>query len=281
MSDTPQNGEVSTGTSTEVTTGKVNTEVVTTTEINDSAVDSGTTSQVQAESKEQVDELAKQKANDAWNKQYGQLKQAERDNASKDLELEQFRAAERERQAAAVGDIPPMPDAFDDDFDNKVKSRDEAITAQATYAANNAAYLQSQQFQQQQTAQTQQAVMNKLSDGFYSNATTGGASNEEVNLVVNTLNTMNPSQDLSVAIMSDASDGYVIAKYLAGNPMEMHELNTMNPVMAGAKLAEIKLKASALKPTQTETPQPVDQLSGAGAKPDTGKYPNSGGATFT
>ena len=49
------------------------------------------------------------------NTQYGQIKQGERDLAKANDQLAKFQSDERERQSAAVGNIPPMPkDQFDD-----------------------------------------------------------------------------------------------------------------------------------------------------------------------
>jgi len=107
MSDTPQNDDV------------VIEEGNAVIEINDSVLESDTSNQVQDESNEQVDEVkvAQDKANAAFNKQYGQLKQGERDLATANDQLAKFQQADRDRQAAQVGEIPAMPDAFDDDFD--------------------------------------------------------------------------------------------------------------------------------------------------------------------
>lgn len=198
------------------------------------------------------------------NKQYGVNKQLERDLA---VERE-FRAkteqADRERMAAQVGDIPAMPDAFDDDFDVKVKQRDDAIIANANYQAQNNAYLQQEQVNQQQAAQAQQAKQTELQNGFLGNAQSSGATNEEITGVISTLRQVNLSSDLGDAIMAD-KDGYFIAKHLAANPQEAYELNSMNPIFAGEKLLAIRQKASALKPKTSNTPAPATNLQGNGA----------------
>jgi len=61
--------------------------------------------------------------------------------------------------------------------------------------------------------------------------------------------------------------------------MEAHELNNMNPVLAGAKYAELKVKASALKPKTSNAPSPATNLQGNGVVPDDG-YNNIKGAKF-
>ncbi len=269
MSDTPQNDEV------------INEEVNIVIETNDSVLESDTSNQVQDESNEQVDEVkvAQDKANAAFNKQYGVNKQLERDVATRDAKIADFEKSERERQAAAVGEIPAMPDAFDDDYDVKVKQRDDAIIAQANFNAQNNAYLQQQQLTQQQAAQAAQQKQTELNNSFTANAKAAGATDKEFNEVINILNLGGITDNISDALKTDP-DGYFIAKHLAANPQEAHELNTMNPILAGAKFAELKLKASALKPKTSSTPAPATNLSGNGVDPESGKYSHIKGAKF-
>ncbi len=212
------------------------------------------------------------------NKQYGTIKQGERDLATANQELEHLKQADRDRQAAQVGEIPSMPDAFDDDFDVKVKQRDDAIIAQANFNAQNNAYLQQQDFNQQQAAQAAQQKQADLANSFADNARKAGATDKERNDIIAILNNGGMTGDVGSAIMSDP-DGYFIAKHLAANPMEAHELNTMNPILAGAKFAELKQKASALKPKTSNTPSPATNLQGNGVAPDDG-YKNIKGAIF-
>lgn len=269
MSDTPQNDDV------------IIEEDNAVIETNDSVLESDTSSQVQDESIEQVDEVAvaQEKANAAFNKQYGEKKQLERDLAAQAEKLAQFEQAERERQAAAVGNIPPMPDAFDDDFDVKVKQRDEAIIAQANYNAANNAYLEQQQFNQQQAAQAKQQEAAKLQNDFVTKARGIGATDEEFNGVINTLNNSGMTADTASGIMALGADGYLVAKLLAASPQEAHGFNSLNLMQQGAKLVELKQKASALKPKTSNAPSPATNLQGNGAGDQ--KHPALNGVTYT
>jgi len=250
-------------------------------ETNDSVPHSEGGEQVQAESEVQVDEVevAKQKANDAFNKQYGEKKQLERDLAAQAARVAQFEQAERERQAAAVGNLPDFPDEFEDNFEEKKAGYIKALGEQANYNAQNNAYLQQEQFNQQQAAQAQQAKTQELQNGFLSNAQSSGATNEEITNVINTVRQVNLSQDLSDAIMAD-KDGYFIAKHLAANPQEAYELNSMNIIQKGEKLIELRQKASALKPKTSSAPNPATNLSGNGTDPQAGQYTHIKGAKF-
>ena len=257
MSDTPQNDSV-------------DSEIVEQQEVetNDSAVASDTTTPVEGESEQQVDEVAvaQEKANAAFNKQYGEKKQLERDLAAQREINDKFQADERERQAAAVGNIPPMPtDQFDDNYDAELKAHIDAKTAQAVYNSQNETYLQQQQatqFQQQQVAQ-QAAV--KLQSDFVTNAKGAGATDKEFNDVISTLNSGDMTLETATGIMNLGADGYFIAKHLAANPQEANEFNNLSPMQQGMKLVELKQVASALKPKGTKAPAPADNLQGTTA----------------
>lgn len=251
MSDTPQSNESINET--------VNEEVA----INDSAPVSDTGNPVQDESNEQVDEVAvaQEKANAAFNKQYGEKKQLERDLAAQREINSKHEQAERDRQTAAVGDIPDMPDSFDDDYDAKLLVRDEAIRAQANHAAMNNAYVQQQQLTQQQAVQAQQVKVQESVVSYTAKATELGINKEELSTIGSTVANYGLSDELVMHILAD-SDGPLIAKHLAANAQDGYELANMSPYAVGSFLNNIKEKAIALKPKTSKTPAPVDSLQG-------------------
>ena len=269
MSDTPQNDDV------------IIEEDNAVIETNDSVPHSEGGEQVQAESIEQVDEVevAKQKANEAFNKQYGQLKQAERERDALQAKQDEADRAERERIANSVGNIPDMPDAFDDDYDVKVKQRDEAIVAQANYNAQNQAYLQQEQFNQQQAAYAKQEQLQKSMGDYSKKAVELGIEQNELQAAGNQVASYGLSDDLVMHILAD-SDGPLITKHLAANPQEGYELANMSPYSVGQFLDGIKAKASALKPKTSSTPSPATNLQGNGVDTESIRYNNIKGATF-
>jgi hypothetical protein len=268
MSDTPQNDDAI-----------ENVDVI---ETNDSVMDSEAITPVEGESEvQQVDEVeaAKQKANDAFNKQYGEKKQLERDLAAQREENAKFQQAERDRQAAKVGTIPDMPDSFDDDFDQKMKERDEALIAQANFNTQNQNYQQQQQFQQQQEAQAKQVKVQESMASYSQKATELGIKQEELQAAGNTVAQYGLSDDLVMHILAD-SDGPLITKHLAANPQEGFQLAQMSPFLVGNFLDGIRTKASALKPRTSNAPNPSDNLQGKGHKPSS-QHKHIGGATFS
>jgi len=219
MSDTPQNDEA------------INEEVNVEVEINDSIPTSESGEQVQAESNEQVDEVdevkvAQDKANAAFNKQYGEKKQLERDNAAQAQQLQQFQQAERERQAAQVGIIPPVPDAFDDNADELNRIRDEAITAQAVFNNNQANHLQQEQFNQQQAVQANNIENHRIVQDHNARTVKLGIKAEEMQQAENAVLQygLNPELLKHITTMEDSP---LVYKHLAANPQDAYQLASM------------------------------------------------------
>lgn len=268
MSDTPQNDSVD---------SEVIEPVI---ENNDSIVASEATDQVQVGSNEQVDEEAAKQAaiQKTINQKHFEAKQAERERDAANAKVEEFEKKERERQALAVGNIPNAPDPFDDDYAEKQAVYIKAIQEKATFDANNQAFLTQQQNQHIQTQQAQQVEFNKKLTNYSNRANELGINAEELQVAANTVGNYGLSDDLIKHIVSD-SDGPLITKHLAANPMEAMELINMSPYAIGSKLDAIKKSAAALKPTVSNTPDPVPSLQGNSVIPSDG-YNNIKGAKF-
>lgn len=251
----------------------------------DTGVDLATTSEAEHENQPQVDEDVEAKIanNEAIqkriNKEHFEKQQAKREAAEYKQKLEAYEEQQREQMAAQVGNIPPMPDAFDDDYEEKVKKRDEALVAQANFNAQNQAYLQQQQFNQQQEAQAKAEKLQKSMVSYSSKATELGIKQEELQAAGNTVAQYGLSDDLVMYILAD-SDGPLITKHLAANPQEGFELANMSPYGVGQFLDGIKQKASALKPKTSKAPKPATNLTGNGVDAEAGKYKNLSGTKY-
>lgn len=238
-------------------------------------------SEAEHEEQPHVDEEAvKQEAiNKAINKKHFEAQQAKRDLDAANNRIANFEAKEREQMAAQMGNIPDMPDPFDDDFDVKVKQRDEALIANTNYNTQNQAYLNNQAHQQQQQAQAKQAEVQKAIASYTGRATELGIKQPELNAAANIVSQYGLSDDLVFHILAD-KDGPLITKYLADHSDDGIELATMSPYLVGQYLDGIKTKAGALKPKTSSTPSPATNLSGNGVDPELGKYKYLEGATF-
>ena len=255
----------------------IETEVI---EDHNDGADLATASESEHEAKPEVDEeAAKQEAiQKAINKKHFEAQQAKRDLEAANSRIAEFEKQKREELAAKVGDIPAMPDAFDDDFDEKVRQRDEALIAQANYNLQNQSFLEQQQRQQQQEVQAKNAQVQESMTKYSQKATELGIAQEELQAAGNTVAQYGLSDDLVMHILAD-SDGPLITKHLAANPQEGFQLAQMSPFMVGNFLDGIRQKASTLKPKTSNTPKPSDNLHGRGHKPTDG-YQNISGAKF-
>ena len=245
-------------------------------------VELATTSEGEHEQNTQVDdEAAKQEAiNKAINKKHFEAQQAKRDLEAANTRIQEFENRQREEMAAQVGNIPPMPDAFDDDYEAKMAERDEALIKQAEFNHAQSAYnnqLQIQQQQQQaQQAQELQGTIQKYQD----RTKELGIDPNELQAAGNAVLQYGISDGLTMHILGD-SDGPLITKYLAANPTELATLSGMNDFQAAVHIESVKAKAAALKPKTSRAPAPAQNLRGNGVDPNSGKYQNIKGATFS
>lgn len=228
-----------------------------------------------------VDEAAKKQEaiQKAINEKTFKAKQAERNEKVALARVAELEQAERDRKAALVRDIPPMPDSFDDNFDEQLAQRDEAIRIKAEFDTSQQVYAQQQQFQQQQQA-AQRAVDNQSTvTAHKARASKLGIDDAEMTAAESQVLTFGLAPECLEHILKDESSPLIV-KHLAANPQEGFELAAMSPYAIGVHLEGIKAKAEALKPKSSNAPAPVDTLQGNGADPEAGKYKNLGGVKF-
>lgn len=243
--------------------------------------DLATDSDAEHEEQPQKAEIdAKQEAiNKAINKKHFEAQQAKRERDELARKLAEYEEKQREMEAAKYDNIPPIPDAFDDDYEAKMAERDKALLAQAQFRAQQEAYnRQQEQLRQQQEAQKYQEFNEQVTK-YGMRAKELGIPQEELQAAANTVGTLGLSDDLVRHIIAD-KDGPLIVRYLAANQADGIDLAQANPYSAGAKLIEIKQKASSLKPKKTGAPPPPTDISGKGAPKDLNKYPHIKGVKF-
>lgn len=227
-----------------------------------------------------VDETVNQDAiQKRINAKHFETQQTKRDLDAANKRIEAFEARQREQEAEQVGNIPPMPDSFDDDFDEKMAAREAQIVKKAQFDASQATLNQQQQFQQQQDAQKKQQEVQAQVQVYATRTKDLGISQDEIQAAGNVVAQYGISDDLTMAILGD-SDGPLITKYLAANPVELSSLSAMNPMQAAMHIERnVRSKATDLKPRTTNAPKPASDISsGANAKGST--YKNISGAKF-
>jgi len=234
------------------------------------------TAEVKSEPTEEEKEAKRQAA---FNKQYGEKKQLEREleaAKAKNLELQQ---AQQPQQAPQLGEFPS-----EYDFD----TTEEFTAAQHTYVQNaqavgrhEAQQQAAQNASQQQTnerARQQQEKVNADIVTYTENAKKNGIDASELQSAANAVESYGITPDLTYAILADP-DGPLLTKYLAANPQEVSTLIGMNLYAAGAYMTNLKAKAVALKPKASSAPKPSTDIQGGGGDPNRDS-PLIKGATF-
>lgn len=240
-----------------------------------------TEGQQEQNSQAEIDATKKQDAiNKAINEKHFKQMQAERERDEAVAKVAEFEKQQREAEAAKAGDIPPMPDELDDNFAEKLAAREEALVNNAKYQAGQDLYLQQQTALQQQQVAQQQANYQQARIAYNARATELGISPAELQAAETAVVNYGVNADTAARIMANKEDGPLIVKVLAENAADAVSLASMDPFAQGAFIAGLQSKVDALKPRQTNTPAPVETLTGTGAQTDLNKHPNSRGATF-
>lgn len=222
---------------------------------------------------------AQQATQDAINKKHFQAKQAERERDDALAKVAKFEQDKRDAEAVQAGNIPPIPDEFDDDFQTKMAERDAALVRKAQFEASQATFAAQQQANQQAVQQQAQAEFQKAQVNYLNRSVELGIDQAEMQAAGNAVVSYGLSEQLLTHIVAD-KDGPLITKHLAANPSDAITLAGMSPYDQGAYLSQIKAKAEALKPKQSTTPPPVESLTGGVAQTEPERFPNSAGSTF-
>lgn len=195
------------------------------------------------------------------------------------------RAEELERRLKEIEDskpqpaeptIPPVPDIYDDDFESKMRARDEAIAKHAEYRREQQLKQQQAHEKEQQQLQQQKEALMKKADEYTKRAVALGVDAQELAQAGQRINRF-VSDDVASFIL-ESDKGPLMTKYLAANPLEVDKLSQLNPMQAAVYLeTQVKPKAEQYgvkKPSSA--PEPVETLSGRGVSTE----PGPSGATF-
>lgn len=254
-------------------------EVSTTPELDDTGADLAPDSPAEGEENTTDEADAAQKAVDnAIGKQHFKYRTEQR---RADGLQEQLDEANRKLSTAqgAPGDvvIPPIPDTWDDEFEVKIRTRDDAIKRKATLEQQSLSNADNQRLTEQQAQRLELERSQELNNRFVENATKLGVTDKVLQASQKVVIDYGISAELATALIEDA-DGPLMVQHLAANPLDLHDLVNANPIQAGIKLGEIKVKAAKLKSKPSTTPDPATVLNGRGA-PSKERGPK--GATYT
>ena len=154
--------------------------------------------------------------------------------------------------------IPPMPDAYDPQFEAKVAARDEAIQKKA---AQDAQLQQQQQAQQQALLEKQQADVRQIQtqvDTMFTEGEKLGISKAELEKSDATVAQFITNQDLAKYVLAH-KEAAILVHYLASSAVDLEAIGKMAPVSASVYIENTVLpKAQALKPKPSNAPDPIE-----------------------
>ena len=235
----------------------------------------------------------------AINKQHKKYRTEKREKEALQSQLDAIAAKERDALAETHAKelvFPPAPVFPDDEFaDNypellaqyhadvaaqpaKVAAYAEAFQAKATYTANQNVITQQSEYQQQQKLQEQNEKAGELFNDHRERAKNAKIGISEIEYAERVVMSSGMDVELQRHVLA-MPDSHLVMKHLAGSSEDLANL-VSNPWQVGIILSDISEKAKSLQPATTNTPEPVVRLSGSGADPSKGKYPNSSGAKF-
>lgn len=210
------------------------------------------------------------------NKQTFAQRQAERerDEAKKELEAVRQKYVNIEPEQVS---IPPIPDAWDDNYEQKIRQRDEAILNKARADSLAAQKKEAEARQQQDRERAEYERSQAMQKQFLENSKKLGVDNEILSSAQDTIIEYGVTPDLAKTLLED-SNGPLMVQYLAANHAQLYDIvNADSAIKAGLMLADVKNKASSLKPKTSSAPSPATRLDGRAAPQ---KERGPAGATF-
>jgi hypothetical protein len=166
--------------------------------------------------------------------------------------------------------VPKEPDPYalsDQEYQQQLRMRDEAIARQAAFDAQQRFQQQEAQRLQQERLMREQEALNEKVATYSQRAVQLGISNEELQAAGNAVASFGISDDVVNYILDDDL-GPAITKYLSQNVTELDAIRAMTPAQAAVRIAtHVRDKAAALKPKVNAAPDPVEQPAKAGVAP--------------
>jgi len=161
--------------------------------------------------------------------------------------------------------IPPMPDAYDPEYQAKLTERDNAIQAKAK--ADAAAELEVQRTREVQEARQreQREEFRRQTDAMYTSAGKVGIKKEDIQKAEQTVALFVTDPSLAQFILAH-EDSALIVNHLASNVQELEKLSKLPATYAAAHIAaKIAPEAKKFKPRKSKAPDPLEIPQGAPA----------------
>ena len=197
-------------------------------------------------------------------KKVAKQREAERQAQEERQRREELEAELARLKAPSRPEIPPIPDYFEDNYEQKVRERDEAIRKAVEYDAQQRILSEQREAAAQREQQAQQEIMYGKVQDYSKRADKLGIKPDELQRAGNYVAQYELDDRLIEEILDD-DHGPAITVYLANNPMEIEQIRAMRPTKAWAYI-ESKIKAEAIgsRAKPKPSPEPLDNPKGTG-----------------
>jgi len=201
------------------------------------------------------------------NKQHRKFRDAERAAARVKADNERINKELEDLKAKSVDlTVPDVPDPYSDTYQADIAARDAAIANKAEHDAQaRSIEADKQKTEQAERDRAEQVDRERVAE-FDTRMVKHGLDATEVNKAATTLVEYGISDTFQDVLLDD-TDGPLMVAYLADNPVEVEKINSMSTLeLVNYLNAEIRPKASLLKPKTSDAPDPPRILSGGGAR---------------
>jgi len=188
--------------------------------------------------------------------------------AKQEYEQERRRREEVEQELAKFKQpqrptLPPAPDRWDDDYDEKQAEYNQALQEQIRYDAQQDFHRQQQEAIEQRKEQEDQQKQIERVNRYQSRVEKLGVDKAVLREAGPAVATVLNNQALVDYLLEDEV-GPLITEYLYKHPAELESLAGIGPVRAGEILYDIKAKAKAARTRVKPDPKPLDNPAGIG-----------------
>jgi hypothetical protein len=202
----------------------------------------------------------------AIGKQHAKFREEERKRIAAEERLQQL---EDERIQAMRPVVPPMPDRYDDDYEEKVKARDEKIREALEFDRQEQERTAQRGYAQQQKNAEKMQELQKNAASYAQRAEKLGMTKEQLAKAGAAVQQIGLDDSVAMQILKD-DFGPLITKHLAENPGTAVDLAYMSPVEAAIYIERnIRPKVAVRKRKKSKTPPPRDK--GRGQRRSSGK----------
>lgn len=218
-----------------------------------------------APAKVEFNEQQQEVFNSAIGKKTAQARDFERRAEEAERKLQEAQAQIPQAQRPNVPDIPDRYEFNDDqEYIAALRKRDDSIREATTFdARQQLATEQAEQTKQAQLAEQHKALVDKATT-YKQNAATLGVTDQQLQVSGAALANAGIGDEVAGYLLKD-SEGPLIAEWLSRNPLDMEDVRSMSPMDAAVHInSNIRAKAAALKPKQSNAPAPAEHLSGGG-----------------